>query len=334
MASKKLIGIEIGNYRMSMAVCDNGNLQQFVNVKLPDNLVRENEIVSWEAMADFLKEVIDENKISAKNVAMILPSRNAYVRRVTMPAMTVDQLRVNMPYEFHDYITEDMDKYNYDYSLIEMINDEEGKPKEMDMMLVAAPKEIIEKYKTMLRRAGLRLALIAPEVFAFKNIIKDYEEANHVEEKKDYAILDIGHSDLRLHFFTGGEFEITRIMEPGCNVIASYLADKTGQDAHIAQMNEESNKDNVVEDDALVDLYNQMAVEIMRVLNFYNFNHPGNNLDKIYYCGGGSRIKPLIAEIASMIEVELVSISELITDKTPFMDELILGPQSLGIVWE
>lgn len=334
MASKKLMGIEIGNYRMSLALCDNGNLIDFVNVMVPDNLVRENEVVSWEAMADFIKEVVDENKLSCKNVAMILPTRFAYVRRVTMPAMTIDQLKVNLPYEFHDYITDDKDKYNYDYSVLDMKRNEEGKPDEMELMIVAAPKEIIENYQTMLRRAGLRLTLIAPEVFAFKNIIKDYEEVHNINEKKDYAILDIGHTDLRLHFFTGGEYEITRIMEPGCNVIAAYLADKHGQDTHIAQMNEEKNKDNVVSDDHLIDMYNQMAVEIMRVLNFYNFNHPENSLEKIYYCGGGSRIQPLLDAISEMVDVKLASITDLFTDDTPFTDELVLGPQSLGIVWE
>ena len=48
-------------------------------------------------------------------------------------------------------------------------------------MAVAAPKETINQYKTLFRRAGLRLTLIAPDYSAIRNIIKDYEEVNAVK---------------------------------------------------------------------------------------------------------------------------------------------------------
>ena len=99
-----------------------------------------------------------------------------------MPAMTVDQLKINLPYEFHDYITEDKDKYFYDYAVINKTSDTDGNLTEMELMAVAAPKETINQYKTLFRRAGLRLTLIAPDYSAIRNIIKDYEEVNAVKE--------------------------------------------------------------------------------------------------------------------------------------------------------
>lgn len=332
--AKKILGIEIGNCRLKIAICSESNLERLITADVPDNLVQEDEIVSWEAMAEFIKEVIKENKIAVKNAAVVIPEKLVYTKHVVMPAMTVDQLRVNLPYEFHDYITEDKDKYFYDYAVINKTSDSEGNFTEMELMAVAAPKELINQYKTMFRRAGLRLVLIAPDYSAVRNIIKDYEEVNAVQEPGDYAILDIGHKTVKLYFFTRGEYEITRVMEEGCEELDRYIAETFNVDEHIARIYKETNKDDVLHDQGCEEIYSQMAVEVMRVLNFYNFNHPDNKLDALYYCGGGSLIQPLIEAIEGATEVNVVSLDQLLTDKYEDTAKILMGPQALGITWE
>lgn len=332
--AKKILGIEIGNCRLKIAICSESNLERLITADVPDNLVQEDEIVSWEAMAEFIKEMIKENKIAVKNAAVVIPEKLVYTKHVVMPAMTVDQLRVNLPYEFHDYITEDKDKYFYDYAVIKKTSDSEGNFTEMELMAVAAPKELINQYKTMFRRAGLRLVLIAPDYSAVRNIIKDYEEVNAVQEPGDYAILDIGHKTVKLYFFTRGEYEITRVMEEGCEELDRHIAEAFNVDEHIARIYKETNKDDILHDPGCEEIYSQMAVEVMRVLNFYNFNHPDNKLDALYYCGGGALIRPLIEAIEGATEVNVVSLDQLLTDKYEDTAKILMGPQALGITWE
>ena len=332
--AKKILGIEIGNCRLKIAICSDYNLERLITADLPDNLVQEDEIVSWEAMAEFIKEVIKENKISVKNAAVVIPEKLVYTKHVVMPAMTVDQLKVNLPYEFHDYITEDKDKYFYDYAVINKTSDTDGNLTEMELMAVAAPKETINQYKTLFRRAGLRLTLIAPDYSAIRNIIKDYEEVNAVKEPGDYAVLDIGHKTVKLYFFTQGEYEITRLMEAGCEEIDFYIAETRNIEEHIARIYKETNKDDILHDTGCEEIYSQMAIEVMRVLNFYNFNHPDNRLDALYYCGGGSLITPLVDAIAGATEVNVVSLDQLLTDKYEDTTKILMGPQALGITWE
>lgn len=332
--AKKVLGIEIGNCRLKIAICSQGNLERLITADIPDNLVREDEIVSWEAMAEFIKEVVKENKIAVKNAAVVIPESLVYAKHVVMPAMTVDQLKVNLPYEFHDYITEDKDKYFYDYAVISKTKDTAGNFTEMELMAVAAPKETVNKYKTMLRHAGLRLVLLAPDFSAVRNIIKDYEEVMAVGQPGDYAILDIGHRAVRLYFFTKGEYEVTRVMEPGCVELDQYIADALDVEIHNARIYKETNKDDILHQEGCEEIYSQMAIEVMRVLNFYNFNHPDNALDTLYYCGGGSLIEPLIKAIEGATEVRVASLNELLTDKYEDATKILMGPQALGITWE
>ncbi|MEG0018745.1 MAG: hypothetical protein RR724_08430, partial [Hydrogenoanaerobacterium sp.] len=53
------------------------------------------------------------------------------------------------------------------------------------------------------------------------------------------------------------------------------------------------------------------AVEVMRALNFYNFNNGGDALEYAYFCGDGAEIEPLIQTISQAVSVELHSINEL-----------------------
>jgi len=337
---KKMLGIEIGNCRMKIAVCSDYELERMIIAEVPDNLVRDGVIVSWEAMSDFVRETVRSNNITYKTVALVLPGNLCFVKRVTMPLMTIEQLKFNLPYEFRDYISDEKDKYNYDYAVIK-IDEKNGEEagtetdgeSEMELMAAAVLKEDISNYRTMFRRAGLKLVSAAPEYAAFRNIIKDYDEVHNVPDD-DFAILDIGHLTCRLNFFTKGEYEATRIIETGGEALTRYIAETLDVEEHIAQIYKETNKDDILESEGCREIYNQIAVEVMRVLNFYNYEHPNNNLEHLVCCGGGALIEPLLDEIGSMIDLEIETIDNLVTDNIGDMSPVINGPQALGIVWE
>lgn len=85
--------------------------------ELPDNMVSGGEIVSMDAMADFIKEMAKENGISRGAAAVILPGTLVFTRNVTVPAMTDGQLLYNLPFEFKDYLTQEKNKYYFDYAV-------------------------------------------------------------------------------------------------------------------------------------------------------------------------------------------------------------------------
>ncbi|NLD20521.1 MAG: pilus assembly protein PilM [Clostridiales bacterium] len=332
--SKKILGVEIGSFRMKLADCTDADNGKIHVVDVPDNLVQGNKIVSWDAMAEFIKETVRANKIMAKDVAISIPKDQVFTKRVTMPAMTRDQLKINLPFEFHDYITEDKDKYVYDYAVIDKPVDSEGKIIEMELLAVAAEKQLIENYKVMFRRGGLKLCVIAPEFSALRNIIREHDDSLEISGQGDYAVVDLGHNSVEMHFFDKGEYEITRVMETGMKEIDEYIAESMDVDRHIANMYKESNKEGILESDGCIEIYNRIAVEAMRVINFYDFNHPDNNIDKIYCCGGGAMVPGILRAIASNTGMEAAKINELF--ETEYGDEYFVleGALALGITQE
>lgn len=92
-------------------------------------------------------------------------------------------------------------------------------------------------------------------------------------------------------------------------MIASAIGDVLNVDQHVARGYLLNDQDKVLESEALANVYNVIAVEIMRAINYYTYENQNNTLEKLYVYGGGSHIRSLVASIAdsqSSLQVVLV----------------------------
>lgn len=310
---KVYTGIDIGSSRVKFSVCDtSGAIKIMAEAPLPEKMVKEGRVTAPDVMSEFLKAAAREKKATNKETAVILPAELVFFRRVFLPLMTEEQLRLNLPYEFRDYITQDKDKYFYDYALADIKKDEEGNEAELDLIAAATAKSTISNYMTMFRRAGYKLRAAAPVEYAFSNIIRRYEKNHPSEQKREYCIIDLGHTATRLHIYTGSNFEVTRIIDIGGDLIDAAIADELTLDAHVAESYKIANKNNVQAMDACRSIYHNISIEIMRAINFYGFNNHESNLTDAYYCGGGALIPLFLEEIANTVNLNLHSIEELL----------------------
>ena len=324
----KLIGIDVSATSLRITLCDKRGPLRFLEARLPEHMVRDNQIVSWDAMGDFLKETLKNENIRVKDVCVTVPESAVYIQHVVLPPMSENQLKVNLPYEFHDYINRDMDKYIYDYAVNHIT------PEKMDLLAVAVSRELVDHYTDMCRRAGLKLRILAPDVIAFRNLLRVYgEQKSGDEAPKDYVILDLGDESAQMHFFTNGEFEVTRSLDTGCLALVESIATETGIDPHLILMGQSGSLTEEAErnNETFLDQCNNLALSVMRVLNFYSYNNPNNNIDALYVCGVGIRLKPLMDEIASNIELPLRQAKELIPLEGQLPEGLEIAPQSYGI---
>jgi type IV pilus assembly protein PilM len=158
---------------------------------------------------------------------------------------------------------------------------------------------------------------------------------NDTPEGKDYAILDVGYGNAALHFFSKGTFEITRTMDEGERKIAQYIVDEYNMDIHIAMLQIENNQDNILNEQGILDLFDALATEIMRVMNFYSYNNPKNTIDRIYYFGGGTAMPQLLKAVEQATELPMHPLTDLIPGLTESQKQnLMAGPQAFGAVIE
>lgn len=383
---RKVLGFDINADTMKVAVCDRKlHLERYLVADVPENMIKDGKYLSPDAMGDFIKETLRQYRLQGSFAAVALPENEYYLRRIRLPKMTTQQLAINLPFEFHDYITGEPSDYVFDYRVLSM-----GE-KEMELLAATTTKAVSLTYQRIMKRAGLKLYKLVPDVLGIQSILMPNTGNEQKAEKpaknekpqragklamegaanaapaaapegqapaegagttpqsptakaeeapavrhQDYAVLSILRSASQLHFFSNGSYEITRDLNTGVPAILSAITDATGCDPHLAVLMMEHNQDHILESPAVTGILDAMATEIMRVVNFYNYNNPKNNIDRILYCGEPIFHDALAGRVEEAVGLHCVPVTSLLPDSAGIegAENVNLAPQAYGILTE
>lgn len=179
-------------------------------------------------------------------------------------------------------------------------------------------------------------AAVSANGMAPLNAVSSGSIAATEEKRKDYAVLSLEYSRDRLHFFSNGAYEITRNLGITEKQICEVIAQDEGVDIHIAQLMLDRNQNHVLEQEQVSDLLQSVATEVMRVMNFYNYNNPRNTIDAIYYYGREVD-SAFLERIQSMTELPIRPLTDLLEESSGTAgagNELLMMLQGYGAVLE
>lgn len=299
--TKTCLGIDIGKTQMKLALIKGEKVLKCATVQMPEGLYKDGKIVSVESMGELLRETMKKNNMSCKEAAVILPSQACYLRNTVMPNMTEEQMRYNLPYEFKDFITDELKNYAFDY--VEHARTEEG----INVLGVAASLKAIEDLRIAVRKAGLRLKVVSHEVFACEALLYKYlRDRSLLKDNKEYAILDLGSNTSRLMIFTGHCHQVTRSVDMGMEHVEECIADAYNIDIHLAHTWLLTNHEDCVHSEACQEAFSRISIEIMRALNFYRFSNPNSSLSEIMVCGNNEATEAVKVSLKENLDAEIV----------------------------
>lgn len=311
----KIVGFEIGDHSVKLAYFAGNELKKSVCAELPDAMVSHGRILSMDAMADFLRDTARANGIPRAGAAVSLSLADAYTRDVTMPAMTEQQLSYNLPFEFHDFLTEEKSKYFFDYSVREIRKDAAGIPVEMDLFACAM------------------LKVLTPLECAYGALMAEHIRRTGAPEI-GRCVVNLGHRVTRMHFLQGGECVGVREIDMGLADLDRIIADKLDVEIHVAHEYKQNNFNGVLETDYAREFYSRLAVEIMKAVNFYHYNNRDRELKELYLCGGGAAIMALRETVADTVNLTVRGGEELLDEGMRPAEEPWLYLRAIGSVCE
>lgn len=302
---------DIGEMSLKMVHFSGSNIKKTVVADMPDNMISDGQIISADAFVQFLYETAKANGIPRKEAALIIPASNVHVRTAVVPAMSESQLRYNLPFEFKDYLAADKSKYIFDYEVMDTIKDDDGNVIELKLFACAALKDAVARYSGMLSKAGFRLTRLVPEEYVYSKLCRG-DAGTAPPQGESVAIIDLGHSDTRIHILRDGKYDSKRVIEIGIKELETIIAEVTFSDIYMAHSYKRTNHDNVLNSEKCLELYNRVSIEILKSVNFYNFNNRNQELKDIYLIGGGAAIEPLVSTIKEMTGLEVHTAQELL----------------------
>jgi len=309
-----MIGIEVGSNNLRLVQWDGKVVRRCVEYPLPENMYVNSRISSFELLSQCLQQAMREHKLSGREAAVIIPASYLMTRRLHLPLMTTQQLEMNLPYEFRDFLSSDKDAYIFDYAVNEISEDENG-AKMMDITAVAARKDIIESYRSLCRSAGLKMTVALPIEVAYSNYIRKFGDI-----QREYCIIDLGNSKTRIYFYRGAVHEATRIIEYGTNHISQPVEATVGANAEI------------IARDSINAMYNIIATDVRKAINFYSFNNRESEISELYVCGAGVKYPELIDAIDQATQLDIREISDMLPADFDRREDLAMFIQAFSAV--
>jgi type IV pilus assembly protein PilM len=326
MAKTKL-GFDIGNNSLKIAVEKGGEIALH-EVRLPEHLVENGEIAMPHAFSDFLKKTARELRLPRGAGALLIPAGQVICRQVTMPRMTQRQLMMNLPYEFSDFIQGEPEQYFCDYAVCDPVEEqEEG---QLTLMAAAVAKKQSHDYIRMFARAGITLKILLPQEMALIQIVRSYRERNP-QAQKEFCFVDLGHASTRIIVINGDRLQAVRQVPVGGQDLDHVIADHMNIDTFLADSYKRDNYRDIVAQPSCMELYGRIAVEILKVINFYRFTFREHQLEGIYLIGGGANIPPLCQSIGGALEMPLYPAEDLIPGGKQNKDLCAVGVLAAGM---
>lgn len=307
--SEGILGISVNHGRIAMTILKAGQVSRTLWEEVPDNIVDGNKILSRNLFAGFLQEKLKEKKIKCKKVAYTIADEDIFIKNITMPVMTDEQLKYNVPFEFNDYIQGEMKDYIFDFIRRDPKGEQNGN--QIRLLAYAVPVETITGLSETLKLAGLKLEKALPETIAYEALLETVK--NPEEERVGKCILDIGRRYIRMMIFKDGEFSLSHQIDAGEGLAINAIADEMGVDTHLAATYLYSNHNDCNKLTPVVNAFKDISLEVLKGLNYYEMSDMTSKLGEVILCGTGALTEPLVEILKERIDKNVYTMDEFLS---------------------
>jgi len=297
------IGLDVGSSTVKVAeLRETKKGYQLVNfgmVPIPPEVIVDGAIMNSGAVVDAIRTLLSERKIKTRDVVASVSGQSVMIRKINMPAMTEDQLEEQIQWEAAQYIPFEISDVNLDFQILNP-GDAEGN---MEVLLVAAKKEIINDYATVMADAGLNGVVVDVDAFSLLNM---YEINYPIMENEVVALINVGASLINIVVIRGGNYVFSRDISMGGNLYTEEIQKQLSvsyEDAELLKKGGSGKADTeeVMRKEVemvIREVSEQIAGEIARSLDFYSAAAAADaQLNKLWLCGGSCRISGLAEAI-------------------------------------
>lgn len=310
--NKPLLGIDIGSSSIKLALLKPASrgfeLSNFGMVSLPPDTIVDGEVENPAAISDAIKNLIKSEKISSriKTCAFSVSGQSVIIKKITVPLMNEDDLAESIQQEAEQYIPFDINDVNVAFQIVKAEGDipkkgeaaAEEEDRQMDVLLVAAKKDLVIEQSEIIKNAGLKPVVVDLDVFALEN---GYEVAYGLDEEDTFALVNIGASLTNVNILENGITAYTRDMPVGGNSITEAIQKNMGVGFREADRYKHGHLDESVGKEELMTHIKTgvkaICEELKKTFEMFQRTSEGR-VRRIYICGGGSMLEGTNALIA------------------------------------
>lgn len=315
-----IIGIDIGASSVKMAqVTKKGDSLQLVRGAVKEFKGPFGKEPDEKEILDSLKGLLRGVDIKRSIFTVAINCPRTCVRTLVAPAMPKSELGEAVRLTAKDYFPFPIDEASLDFEIMGEFF-EKGVKRER-LLVATSPRSTIDRYMTILKKAGVRPFSLVPAPMAMRGVIERLRPAEGVIR----AILDIGAHFTELIIFSDKSLvfsrkipvagdDITKAMtgvlvsDRGKTALTPEEAERLKRDIGIPSENDSSIIQNKISATQILSMIRpfieQLAAEIERCFAYYR-EETGGAVSSLIIFGGGAYLKGLLEYLSTELGIEV-----------------------------
>ena len=250
-------------------------------------------------ISEILKKIIKQTGVSSKDVNLSLPEALVFTRVIKFPLLSDEEVSAAVKWEAEQYIPIPANEAVIQY----LILDRNETTSQTSVLLVAAPKAVVEKYVKVMRMAGLTPVSAESELTAIARCLS--------AENGVSLLLDLGTSATDMAIVKNKKIVFTRSIPVASDAFTRAVSQGLGIDEKQA---EEYKKTYGLSTDqlegkvksALDPILKMVIDEVKKAIHFYESEEKGEIPMSVVVTGGASVMLDIIPYLTENLAMEVV----------------------------
>ena len=337
---KSLIGMDIGSNVVKCLRLDLSGempvITHFAMADLPPEAIVDGEIMDRDLVIQAIQDCAEKAGIPDEPIASAVAGRAVIVKKIVMDKMTEDDAREAIYWEAEQHVPFDIDDITLDFQIL---HDDIGAG-QMELLLVAAKKDMILGHAELIRDAGFKPQVIDVASFAnqntweyglsqavevgddtqaetdapvdgdiddFNDPVEDEMEPAEQEGPGEFvALLDVGGGVTNVHIIKDGVPYFTRDLPIGVSQFCEEFQKQLGLTWETAQDVARGNTEDV-DEQLVLDIVRSVGSEIYHglepSLSYLKSSGEADGVDRIVLSGGGAHLPGLREYLSESYDV-------------------------------
>lgn len=300
-------GLDIGHSTVKMVQIRNKNTKKIVtgygyNSFKPTAIV-DGEVMDFDELQKCIENLLAEGltgTIDSRNVVLSVPSTYVFIRVVTMPKVSNKDLEETVLLEAEQYIPTSISELYLDHEVIAESSDQ------MEVLVVAAPRKIIDSYVKLFTKLNIKIASIESSMDSTIRVLR-----NSNVNPGSALVIDLGSVKSNLAVLDNS-VRVTGYTSFGGVQITKHIAETlktTPKKSELIKTKEGLNKGKhkAKIEKAIEPILTNLSQEVRRMIAYYNKRHPSkDDIENIILVGGSSKMPGLAEYIEKKLKIPTI----------------------------
>lgn len=305
----RVLGIDISSESVKIIEISSSKEEHTVEgygfKSLPENAVEGSSIKDINAVANCIRAILSESKLSSKKAVIAVPDSHAISHIVQAhEGMDDDEIEEMVVMEADKYIPYPIEEVNLDFT---MLGTSKKNTAMKDVLVVASRTENVMNRVNVINEAGLEPLVVDVESFAIERAAQyAYEDELDASEKKLLAVIDIGAVFTRFYVLSSSKIIFSREEEFGGNqliqsIMHAYdMNQEEAKSAYFANKLPEGYVQNVLEP-----FKELILLQVKRGLQFFFSSMQFSQVDHVLLAGGVAKLEGISELIEEHVNVPI-----------------------------